>query len=137
LIDPLRLDILIIVGTIVFIACATYVFHKRKRSHKGLPREEFVRAFAGIPPEIPDAVYTYSTGSWFFRDLSVRPEDSYEAVLQKGEDDVDDDGKILLKQLGLKLPPPQVLHEWDKPIITLADMVLWLDWVRRNQNRLN
>src|SRR5256885_12226413 len=101
----------ILVGTFFFIACATYIYERGRRTHKGLAREEFVRAFRGIPPEIPDAVYTHSTDAWFYKNLRVRPEDSYETILRMGEEDVYDNGKHLVKKLGLKMPPSQVLTE--------------------------
>jgi hypothetical protein len=51
---------LVLVGFVVLIAIAAFVFDLRRRKHKGVSREEFIRAFSrdGIPREILDAVYT-------------------------------------------------------------------------------
>ena len=118
----------------VFIAVAKLVLDLRMRKHHGVPREEFVRAFSGldVPTEIPEAVHDYYKRMVMFKNFGVAPDDTFEE-LHKGDEDIDDDGRYLLKKLGMELPIQPVREEWDKPLRTLRDMVLWLNWVRQRQ----
>ncbi|HZP17563.1 MAG TPA: hypothetical protein VFB00_06345 [Terriglobales bacterium] len=148
---------LVLVGFVVLIAIAAFVFDLRRRKHKGVSREEFIRAFArdGIPREILDAVYKFFTRSWFFGKLTIAPDDSLEI-----EADVEEDAALLMKKLGLKPPSEEARLRWNEqiqtsrgrssdaprfsmdsnqpsPIQTVRDMVLWLDWVRQHQNPIS
>jgi hypothetical protein len=118
----------------VFIAVAKLVFDLRMRKHRGVSRDEFIRAFSGlnIPTEIPEAVHDYYKRMVMFKNFGVAPDDTFEE-LHKGDEDIDDDGRFLLKKLGMELPIQPVREEWDKPLKTLRDMVLWLSWVRQHQ----
>lgn len=125
----------ILIAFAVFIVAATLVFQWRMSKHRGVSREQFIAAFAEttIPMEIPAAVYDYYKKGVIFKDFGVAPGDSYEHVLHEGHEDIEDDGLHLVRQLGMELPIEPVLREWEKPIETLRDMVLWLDWVRQRQ----
>jgi hypothetical protein len=125
----------ILAAFVVFIVAATLVYQWRMRKHRGVSREEFIATFAdaAIPTEISAAVYDYYKKSVIFNNFSVAPDDSYEHVLRKGHDDIDDDAQHLVRKLGMELPIEPVLREWDKPIKTLREMVLWLNWVRQHQ----
>ena len=150
----IEISALVLVGFGALIAIVTFVFDWRRRKHKGVSREEFIRAFAtdGIPQEILDAVYRFFTRSWFFGNLTIAPDDSLEC-----EADVEDDAVLLMKKLGLKPPSEEVRLSWNEeirasrgrpsdaprfstdsnppsPIQTVRDMVLWLNWVRQHQN---
>jgi hypothetical protein len=142
----------------IFIAIAAFVFDLRRRKHRGVSREEFVRTFTQTgTPDIPEAVYRFYTRSWFFGNLTIAPDDSLERVLNKGGQDVEDDAVLLMKKLGLKPPSEEARMRWNEqiqtsrgkpsdaprfsmdsnprsPIQTVRDMVLWLDWVRQHQN---
>ena len=122
-------------ATVVFIAVAFIVGQLRLRKHRGVSREEFVRAFtdADIPAAIPAAVYDYYKGWVMFRDFSVAPDDSYEDILMEGEEDIDDDARFLTKRLGLKMPSDEALVESETRIKTLGDMVTWLNSVSHHQ----
>jgi hypothetical protein len=104
------------------------------RKHRGVSREQFVSAFSGldVPTEIPGAVHDYYKRMVLFKNFGVAPDDTYEE-LHKGDEDIDDDGRFLVKKLGMELPIQPVLEEWGKPLRTLRDMVLWLNWVRQHQ----
>jgi hypothetical protein len=152
-----KISALVLAAFGVVIAIAAFVFDLRRRKHRGLSREEFVRAFTQIgTPDIPEAVYRFYTRSWFFGNLMIAPDDSLERVLNKGEQDVEDDAVLLMKKLGLKPPSEDARLRWDEqiqisrarpsdaprfsvdsnqpsPIQTVRDMVLWLDWVRQHQ----
>jgi|SRR5215469_1806678 len=147
----------ILAAFVIFIAVATFMFHWRLRKHHGLPREEFIRSFADtkIPKEIPTAVYDFYKKGMLFKEFGVSPDDSYEHVLQEGEEDIDDDARFLMKKLGLKPPSEDVRAQWAEqilasrrkpldpvpldssrwmqPIQTVRDMVLWLNWIREHQ----
>jgi hypothetical protein len=149
---------LVLAGSGVVIAIATLVFDVRRRKHRGVSREEFVRAFAQTgTPAIPEAVYNFYTRSWFFGNLTIAPDDSLERLFNEGEEDVEDDAALLMKKLGLRPPSEEVRLRWNEeirtsrgkpsdaprfstdsnqpsPIQTVRDMVLWLDWVRQHQN---
>lgn len=148
---------LVLAGSGVVIAIATLVFDVRRRKHRGVSREEFVRAFAQTgTPAIPEAVYNFYTRSWFFGNLTIAPDDSLERLFNEGEQDVEDDALLLMKKLGLKPPSEEARLRWNEeirasrgrpsdaprfstdsnppsPIQTVRDMVLWLDWVRQHQ----
>jgi len=90
----------------VFIAVAKLVLDLRMRKHRGVPREEFIRAFSGldVPTEIPEAVHDYYKRMVMFKNFGVAPDDTFEE-LHKGDEDIDDDGRYLLKKLrGLAHP---------------------------------
>ena len=149
---------LVLAGSGVVIAIAALVFDVRRRKHRGVSREEFVRAFAQTcTPAIPEAVYNFYTRSWFFGNLTIAPDDSLERLFNEGEQDVEDDAALLMKELRLKPPSEEVRLRWNEeirtsrgrqsdaprfstdsnppsPIQTVRDMVLWLDWVRRHQS---
>lgn len=147
-------------GLAAFLAIATLVFDLRRRKHKGVSGEEFIRAFShtGTPEDIPDAVYKFYTRSRFFRNLTIAPDDSLKDLLNEGEADIEDDAMLLMKKLGLSPPAEEVRLRWNEqtrasrgtslapprfsmdssqssPIQTVRDMVLWLDWVRQHQER--
>jgi hypothetical protein len=144
---------------VVFVAVVKVVFDLRMRKHRGVSREEFIRAFsdADIPTEIPAVVYDYYKKAVIFKQFSVAPDDNYEDVLRKGEEDIEDDARFLMKKLSLKPPSEearlqrneQILTSrattpstprfsvdstrWMQPIQTVRDMVFWLNWVRQHQ----
>jgi hypothetical protein len=110
---------LVLVGFGVFIAIAAFVFDLRRRKHRGVSREEFLRVFAQTgTPDIPEAVFRFYTRSWFFGNLTIAPDDSLERVLNKGEQDVEDDAVLLMKKLGLKPPSEEARLCWNEQIQT-------------------
>lgn len=157
-------EFLCLIGAfIVLVLVATFLREKRLRKHKGLSREEFINEFAktAIPRDVPEVVYDHYTASLFFKKLRISPDDSLNHVLQKGEEDIDDDVRFLLRKLGLRLPSEEARIQWTgqmttarlkqkvtlslpansdgsmQPIQTLRDIVLWLDWIRRHQGAGN
>lgn len=146
-------------GAVLGIAIATafVIGQRRLGKHRGVSREEFIRAFANsaTPPEIPGTVYDFYKSRVLAKGFSVAPDDDYENALWEGEEDIDDDARFLMEKMGLKLPPEEVRAQWAEqtlrsrqrqltlttdsarwmqPIQTLRDMVMWLDWVRRHQS---
>jgi hypothetical protein len=125
----------ILAGFVVFAVVATIVSQWRMRKHRGVSREEFIAAFAdaAIPTEIPAAVYDYYKTRVMFKKFTVAPDDSFDKTFHMIHDDVADEAEHLVRKLGMELPIEPALREWEKPIATLRDMVLWLNWVRQHQ----
>jgi hypothetical protein len=133
---------------VFFIAFATVAFQLSMRKHRSVSRQEFICTFAGtgMPAAIPAAVYDYynqkkvifkafrvaSDGSYEYV-LSMAKDGSYEYALKESEEDIDEDARFLMKNLGLKPPSEDVLLHRTNQIQTLHEMVLWLDWVRQHQ----
>lgn len=116
--------------------CALVVEQLRLRRHRGTSRDEFIRSFdgAGIPEVIPGTVYDYYKSAAISSKFGMLPDDTYEEALRKGDEEIDGDGRFLLKQLGLKMPSDEILVQRDTRIRTLRDMVHWLNWVRGQQS---
>lgn len=129
----------ILAAFVVFIAVATLVSHFRMRKHPGIPRDEFIRTFTdlNVPVVISAAVHDYYKSGVLFKKFGVAPDYSYEDVLHKGDEDIDDDAQLLVKRLGLTLPPTKVREQWTRQIKTVRDMVLWLNWVKEHQTSLS
>lgn len=119
----------------VVIAIAWITGQLKMRGHRGVSRAQFLAAFADtpIPHEIPAAVYDYYKAEVVFKEYSVSPDDDYDNTLSKGDEDIDDDARLLLKRLGFKVPPEYASARAEFPIRTLRDMVHWLNWVRTHQ----
>ena len=121
--------------------------------HRGVSREEFIRAFqgSGVPSEIPAAVYDFYKSQVPGQDHSVAPDDEY-SDLDEGEDEIAHDAESLMQKLKLQPPTEELQLQWiqkviasrrakaapgsgvdSTPILTLRDMVLWLDWLRQHQ----
>lgn len=130
-----------------FIAFATSAFQLSTRKHRGGSREQFICGFADttVPAEIPAAVYDYYNKKVALSGLGVASDRSYEYVLgvardgsygyvlREREEDINEDAQSLMKDLGLTLPPEDVLLERPTRIQTLREMVLWLDWIRQHE----
>ena len=78
-------------------------------------------------------VYDYYKGQVISKEYSVAPDDDFEAVLSKGDEDIDDDAVFMIKKLGLKKPSGFSEARAEVRIKTLRDMVLWLEWIRQHQ----
>jgi len=103
-----------------------------------MSRQSFIDEFAAcdVPAAIPAAVYDHYTSLSVSKNFSVAPDDSLRTVFGIVGEDVDDDAEDLVKTLGMELPIESVLCEWETPVETLRDMVLWLDWIRQQQPRI-
>lgn len=111
-----------------------------------------------VAPEIPAAVYDFYKRGVLSKDFGITPEDTYEHVLHKCNQDIEDDARFLMKRLRLQPISLESREQWIEhalssrasllsaphfsadsskllqPIQTIRDMVLWLDWVRQHQN---
>ena len=146
---------------IVFVAVALTVGQLTFRKHRGISREEFIKAFSQteIPAEIPATVYDFYAKRVVFQHFSIAPDDSYQEALHECEEDIEDDARFLLQKLGIKPPSLEVHQQWSEqvlstraksqpmpnflvdpakllqPIQTVRDMVLWLNWVQQHQQQ--
>jgi hypothetical protein len=111
------------------------IYQRRLGKHRGVLREEFIRAFESteIPPEIPAVVYDYYKSQAISKKFSVAPDDNYEEVLSEGDEDIGDDAEFLIKKLGFKMPRGHESVQPDNKIRTLRDMVYRLNKVRQHQ----
>ena len=140
----------------VALVCGQLMFRK----HRGVSREDFIKAFSDteVPAEIPATVYDFYKKGVVFKDFSVAPDDTYDEALHKCEEDIEDDAGFLMKKLGLRPLSLELQQQWSEqvldsrsksqrgpsfsadstkllqPIQTVRDMVLWLNWVRQHQD---
>jgi hypothetical protein len=126
----------IVAGFVLLMLIGAVAYQLRLARHNGVPREKFIEEFvaSGIPSEIPAAVYDHYRSFCRAKGFSVAPDDSFEKIFRQVHDDVDDDAEELANKLGMDLPSESVLKEFATPVETLRDMVLWLNWIRQQQN---
>lgn len=101
--------------------------------HRGVTRDEFIRAFPDIPANVSGTVFDYYKSQVWAKEFSIGPEDSYEHVLSEGDEEIDDDVQELVKRLGLRIPSNYAVRRSEASIKSVKDMVLWLDWMRQHQ----
>jgi hypothetical protein len=109
---------------------------RRERQSNGFSREEFIGAFRqlGIPDNMPTAVYDYYCSLEAWKNFPFSSNDTYPEVLRQAPEDMQNDRIAIVDRVGLQLAPEYIRREWgEKPIETLRDMVLGLDWVRQHQ----
>jgi hypothetical protein len=113
---------------VVVIVIAAIVGQYQLGKHRGVPRDEFIRAFRGAnaPDAIPAAVYDYYKSQVISKSFSIAPVDTYEDTLHEGEEDIFDDMQYLARKLGLTIPPQDALKQPTVEIKTMRDAVLWL-----------
>lgn len=125
------------VGGYLAFAVATEVLHRRRLQQKtgGWSRDRFLAAFAakGIDRSIAAAVYDFYQNDSGVESYRVSPFDGLDNDYGKPHEEIDEDASHILKNCSLELPAVSVLREWPKPIRTVEDMVLWVDWVRQHQ----
>jgi hypothetical protein len=132
------------IGFVLFVAIWVVVDRirlqmlRRQRQTNAFSRDQFIETFRQleIPDIIPSTVYNYYGSQKAWKNFPFSPDDKYSEVLHDDPDDLDEDASALVQRLGMILPTEQTLrHYGDKPIKSLRDMVLWLDWVRQHQPR--
>ena len=88
----------------------------------------------GIPENIPATILEHYGVVRIWQDFPFTPDDDYSRLLNIAPEDIEDDAKALVESLGMQFLPEYIRREYgDKPIETLRDMVLWLDWMRQHQ----
>ena len=119
---------------VAFIAVATAVYQLRLSRHPGIPRNGFIRHFCDldVPEAISSAVYDYYRSGAISRKFGVAPDDQLADLFSDLDEDIGFDAIQLTKTLGMEVAVGRNLEIWGKPLITIRDMVLWLDWVRKN-----
>jgi hypothetical protein len=127
----------LIVGVVAAIATWSFADQLRLARRRGISRAAFIDEFrkAGVPDEIPAAVYDHYRSLSRAKKFSVAPDDSFDRVFRECHEDVDDDAEELARKLKIELPIEMILREWPAPLRTLRDMVLWLNWVRQQRTQ--
>ncbi len=122
---------------IALVFIATIVHQLRLHRHRGVSREDFVKEFRKleIPDTIPAAVCDYYKSLAVSKRFTISPDDTYSDLFSDELEDIDDDAEHLVQKLGMQLPAESVLREWEKPLKTLRDMVLWLNWIHQHQHQ--
>jgi hypothetical protein len=113
---------------------------RRQRQGHGFTKEQFVDAFRslGVSDTISATVFDYYTSRGVWKGFPFSPNDAYSRVLYDDPQDIEDDARTLVARLGMQFLPEYVRREYgDRPIKTLRDMVLWLDWIRQHQPATN
>src|SRR5262249_32840253 len=88
----------------------------------------------GVPDKIPATVFDYYTSSGIWKDFPLSPDDTYSQILWDDPDDIDEDARALVERLQMRFLPEYILREYgDQSLVTLRDMVLWLNWIRQRQ----
>jgi hypothetical protein len=109
---------------------------RREREGKDFGREQFIKTFRplGIPDNVPAMVYDYYASQEAWKGFPFSPDDSYSKVMCADPEDTDNDVTMIADRLGMLIPPEYIRREYgNRPVETLRDMVLWLDWMRQHQ----
>jgi hypothetical protein len=109
---------------------------RRERPRNGVTREQFIGGFSklDIPEKIPATVLDYYQACKLWQDFPFSADDEYSGLLNIAPEDIENDAKALVARLGMQLLPEYIRGEYgDRPIKTLRDMVMWLDWIRQHQ----
>ena len=109
---------------------------RRQRKNEDFTREKFIDAFRslGVRDAIPATVFDHYTSHGVWKDFPLSPEDIYSKALTDDPEDIESDARVLVARLGLLFLPEYIRREYgDKPLVTVRDMVLWLDWIRQHQ----
>jgi hypothetical protein len=129
--------LLYVIGPFVFfIVCATLVRHLRFLGHRGMTRTAFVAEFVilGVPEQISAKVYDYYKRESSSKTFAVSPRDSLADVFGRHDEvGLEDDIEDLFHGLSLRYPEELTLRQWQKPLETIRDMVLWLNWISQHQ----
>jgi hypothetical protein len=83
----------ILAGFLILIFVWSAVDQIRLSRHRGVSRESFIGEFAaaGVPAEIPAAVYDHYVSLSVSRHFSIAPDDSFRGTFRQAHEDVDDD----------------------------------------------
>lgn len=133
--------LLILLAIVLVIVVVSFIYsrqrERRLEGYSGLAREQFVEHFSaqGIPPSISEAVYDMFKKKVRSQNFRPSPEMSIEGVFEQLGEDTDDDAHHILKVLGMPEPSEEMLERWKgHGVETVSDLVVWTDWVRRQQN---
>lgn len=130
----------IVLLVLLFCVIGSFVYlgqrEKRLEGYSGLSREDFVAHFAAqeVPSVVSQAVYDTFKAKVRRKEFMPSPDMHIEAVFEQLGEDTDDDARHILKLIGIPNPTDESRESWPgQEVRTVADMVLWTDWVRRHQ----
>lgn len=128
--------LLLIAAGIVGITGIVWARHlQRLKKHDGLSREEFVAHFQtqALAPEIAGTVYDYFRRLGVWEGFMPSPSDTLEGTYKTVDEDVEESISDIVRNLGYEMPHSGIFAEWASPLITLEDVVRFVDWVRAHQ----
>jgi hypothetical protein len=104
---------------------------RRLKRHEGTTRADFTRYFqaSAVSSEISGTVYDHFQKLGVWKVFMPKPSDTLEGTYKIIDEDVEDNLKIILQQLGHEMPHSGIMAEWVAPVETLDDVVRFIDWV--------
>lgn len=127
----------IVIGGMASLGFIYWVWERsRLRKHKGLSRDEFVSYFSrsSVAPEASAAVYDHFERMRGVKGFCPAPADSLERIYGMLGEDLHDELRNIIVQLGTEMPHSGILAEWPDPLETLEDVVRFVNWIRTRQN---
>ncbi len=125
-----------VVGIIALVAVgAAYYQVKLLWRRGGWTRDAFIAEFGalGVTGSVAGTVYDYYRRHSLSRSYRVAPDDSLKGVYGAGDEEADKAAETITRELGFLLPDESILRQWPRPLTTVRDMVLWVDWIRNHQ----
>jgi hypothetical protein len=123
-------------GTAGLVGMGWILHLRRLRKHEGSTRAEFIAHFerSGVAPGISGTVYDHFQKLGVWKRFMPKPSDTLERTYKTAGEDVEDNVKEILEQIGYEMPHSGILAEWPTPLATLEDVVGFVNWVRTKQN---
>jgi len=123
-------------GLAIFAGLSWLLYLHNLKQHKGSTRAEFIEHFgtSEATPEISGVVYDHFQKLGVWQGFQPKWSDTLECTYKAVDEDVDDNLKEILQQLGYEMPHSGTLSEWVSPLKTLEDVVQFINWVRTKQN---
>jgi len=123
-------------GMASFAGAGWLLYLHRLKQHEGSTRAEFIAHFGAseATPEISGTVYDHFQKLGVWEGFQPKPSDTLEGTYKTVDEDVEDNLKEILQQLGYEMPHSGILSEWLTPLKTLEDVVQFVSWVKSKQN---
>jgi hypothetical protein len=111
-------------------------FQLRLRSHHGMERANFVEYFTrrGVSSVVASAVYDHYCGVAVWSHFRISPHDELQQIFGHGPDETDASLDAILRKLRFAIPPPSVMQSPKQGPVTVADVVVLVDWIGSHQS---
>jgi hypothetical protein len=119
------------IGGLVVLAAISWLRHVLGlRRHAGWRRDDFIANFssASIAPAVSGAVYDHFQQMGIWRKFTPAPFDRLDTTYKMIDEDATDNLAEILRSLGLEMPDSAAIREWESPVETLSDVVVWVNW---------
>jgi len=123
-------------GMAGFAGIGWILYLRRLKRHEGSGRADFIAHFepSGATRDISGAVYDHFQKLGVWKGFQPKPSDTLEGTYKTVDEDIEDNLKEILQELGYEMPHSGILSEWFTPLETLEDVVRFVNWVRTKQN---